>query len=51
MSGAQINNVATKRDLAELYFLGDRGLSYIEMLCGKELSTEKQNPANRHIGF
>ena len=51
MSGAQINNVATKRDLAELYYLGDRGLSYIEMLCGKELSTEKQNPANKHIGF
>lgn len=51
MSGAQINNVATKRDLAELYFLGDRGLSYIEMLCGKELNTEKQNPANRHIGY
>ena len=51
MSGAQINNVATKRDLAELYFLGDRGLSYIEMLCSKELSTEKQNPANRHIGY
>lgn len=51
MSGAQINNVAAKRDLAELYFLGDRGLSYIEILCGKELSTEKQNPKNRHIGF
>ena len=48
MSGAQINNVATKRDLAELYFLGDRGISYIEKLCDKELSTEKQN---KHIGF
>lgn len=51
MSGAQINNVATKRDLAELYYLGDRGLSYIEMLCEKELRTEKQDPVNRHIGF
>lgn len=51
MSGAQISNVATKRDLAELYFLGDRGISYIEMLCRKELSTEKKNPTKRHIGF
>lgn len=51
MSGAQINNVATKRDLAELYFLGDRGLSYIETLCDKELNTEKLNPTIRHIGF
>lgn len=51
MSGAQISNVATKRDLAELYFHGDRGLSYIEMLCRKELGLEKQNPKNRHIGF
>lgn len=51
MSGAQINNVATKRDLAELYFHGDRGLSYIEDLCSKELSTEKQNSLKNRIGF
>lgn len=51
MSGAQISNVVTKRDLAELYFRGDRGLSYIEMLCNKELGLEKRNPKNRHIGF
>lgn len=51
MSGAQINNVAIKRDLAELYFFGDRGVSYIEKLCDKELSTEKRNPRNSRIGF
>lgn len=51
MSGAQINNVTMKRDLAELYFLGDRGLPYIEMLCEKEMIIENTNPAARHIGF
>jgi len=52
MSGAQISNVATRWNLAELYYEGDRGLSYIEKLCQKELSTEKGSNSNRtRIGF
>lgn len=51
MSGAQISNVVTKRNLAELYFDGDRGLSYIEDLCEKELSTENRHKKYRKIGF
>jgi len=50
MSGAQINNVATKRNLAEIYYDGDRGLSYIEDLCRKEISVEKSEKKPR-IGF
>ena len=50
MSGAQISNVATKRNLAELYYDGDRGLSYIEGLCRKELAIEK-NGKRQRIGF
>lgn len=50
MSGAQISNVATKRNLAELYYDGDRGLAYIEKLCQKELSIEKGTSRPR-IGF
>ena len=53
MSGAQISNVTTTRDLAELYYKGDRGLAYIEMLCRKETKSDKmaelQKPAR--IGF
>lgn len=51
MSGAQINNVATKRDLAELYFHGDRGLAFIQGLCEKEISVERKNPVIKKIGF
>lgn len=51
MSGAQINNVATKRDLAELYFHGDRGLAYIQGLCEKEISVVSKNSAIKKIGF
>lgn len=52
MSGAQINNVVTKRDLAELYFEGDRGMEYIIGLCEKELSTESGSKAFRpRIGY
>lgn len=52
MSGAQINNVVTKRDLAELYYTGDRGLLYIERLCATELSTENGTKGRRpRIGF
>ena len=52
MSGAQINNVVAKRDLAELYFNGDRGYDYIVKLCEKELSTENGSRSFRpRIGF
>ncbi len=52
MSGAQIDNVVVKRDLAELYFDGDRGYDYIVKLCEKELSTENGSKSFRpHIGF
>ena len=52
MSGAQINNVVTKRDLAELYFEGDRGFAFISKLCESELSTENGSKSSRsHIGF
>ena len=52
MSGAQINNVVVKRDLAELYYEGDRGYSYIAGLCEKELATENGSKSSRsRIGF
>ena len=52
MSGAQIDNVVAKRDLAELYFEGDRGLEFISKLCAEELITEKGSKAFRKsIGF
>ena len=50
MSGAQISNVATKRNLAELYYDGERGFAYIEKLCHKELSIERSTIRQR-IGF
>lgn len=52
MSGAQINNVVVKRDLAELYYDGDRGYSYIAGLCEKELATENGSRSTcSRIGF
>lgn len=52
MSGAQIDNVATKRILAELYFCGERGVEYIEGICEKELSSQKGSRSGRsRIGF
>lgn len=51
MSGAEINNVATKRDLAELYYKGDRGLAYIEKLCRKELWGNVRDSKCGRIGF
>lgn len=52
MSGAQINNVVIKRDLAEIYFEGDRGYDYIAGLCKEELSTEKGSASSRpRVGF
>ena len=41
MTGAQINNVVAKRELAELYYDGDRGLEYIIELCETELNGPK----------
>ena len=50
--GLVIDNVVVKRDLAELYFDGDRGYDYIVKLCEKELSTENGSKSFRpHIGF
>lgn len=52
MSGAQINNVALRWNLSELYYEGDRGLAYIERLCQKELATENGgNSIRTKIGF
>lgn len=52
MSGAQIDNVAVKRNLAELYFAGDRGLVFIKSLCKEELETEHGTKSQgRRIGF
>lgn len=52
MSGAQINNVVVKRDLAELYYEGDRGYRYIVGLCEKELATENGSKSSHsRIGF
>lgn len=52
MSGAQINNVVTKRDLAELYFEGNRGYDYIVNLCKMELKTEDGSKSFRsRIGY
>lgn len=52
MSGAQISNVVTKRDLAELYFTGDRGYAFIKRLCDEELATENGTVSERpRIGF
>lgn len=51
MTGAQINNVATKRDLAELYYEGDRGLDYITRLCREELHEPTKGKRARPVGF
>lgn len=52
MSGGQINNVAAKRGMAEIYYDGDRGLEYIEGLCEQELALErKKRGHSKKIGF
>ena len=52
MTGAQISNVVTKRDLAELYYEGDRGYEYINKLCRKELLAGNSSTGrHRRIGF
>ena len=52
MSGAQIDNVVTKRSLAELYYEGNRGFKYIVGLCEKELASAEGTKAyNKRIGY
>lgn len=51
MTGGQISNVVTKRDLAELYYEGDRGLDYIAGLCKTELNEPTKGPRARRVGF
>lgn len=51
MTGAQISNVVAKRDLAELYYEGDRGFDYIVGLCNTELVEPTSGPQSRRIGF
>ncbi len=50
MSGAQISNVAAKRDLAELYGEEDRGFDFISKLCQQELSIAQRKMKSR-VGF
>lgn len=50
LTGAQIHNIAVKRELAELYYEGERGLSYIRNLCEEELSLSKAKTYKK-IGF
>lgn len=52
MSGAQISNVVLKRNLAELYYEGDRGIDYITPLCEQELSRGSGTESRRApIGY
>lgn len=51
MTGGQISNVVAKRDLAELYYEGDRGLDYIVGLCKTELNEPIKGPRARRVGF
>lgn len=53
MTGGQINNVVAKRNLAELYFEGERGLTFIQELCEKELSISRRSGHTKStkIGF
>lgn len=52
MTGAQIGNVAVKRDMAEIYYDGDRGLEYIKRLCEAELALERKKKGHgKKIGF
>lgn len=50
LSGGQISNVVVKRDLAELYYDGDRGFNYIMNLC-KEEAEEPIKGTTRKVGF
>lgn len=50
LSGGQISNVVAKRNLAELYYEGDRGYNYIAGLC-KEEAVEPISGTSRKVGF
>lgn len=50
MSGAQINNVVAKRNLAELYYEGDRDVNYIMGLCKEEVE-EPIKGSSRKVGY
>lgn len=50
MSGAQINNVVAKRNLAELYYEGDRDINYITELCKEEIE-EPIKGSSRKVGY
>ena len=50
MSGGQISNVVAKRNLAELYYDGDRGYNYIAGLCRNE-TEEPISGTSRKVGF
>lgn len=51
MTGAQISNVVAKRDLAELYYDGDRGYQYLAELCKTEYIEPIKGSSSRRIGF
>lgn len=52
MTGAQISNVAVKRNMAAIYYDGDRGLEYIQRLCEQELALERKKKGHgKKIGF
>lgn len=50
LSGGQISNIVAKRNLAELYYDGDRGYNYIVGLCREEMETPVKG-SSRKIGF
>lgn len=51
MTGGQISNVVAKRELAELYYEGDRGLEYIAGLCKTEINDPTKITRSRKVGF
>lgn len=50
LSGGQISNVVAKRNLAELFYEGDRGYNYIVGLC-KDEAVEPISGTSRKVGF
>jgi len=50
MSGGQISNVVAKRNLAELFYEGDRDFFYIVGLCKEEME-EPIKGTSRKVGF
>ena len=50
LSGGQIANVAARRDIAEVYYDGDRGLAFTRALCEAEMGVRGYHE-RRRIGF